>query len=348
MMSMKADSRMKSNKKAVCAIIGIIVVVFVGWFIWYSWKLYGQKQEAEARLAEAPFAIPADGEDDGIIEYQGEAYERNPSVKAILCIGVDTSGKMDTKTSGDGGQADGIFLAAHDVAAGNVKILMIPRDTMTPITLTDLSGNVLGKDRQHITLAYGYGDGKEQSCERLAEAVSELLSGLAIDHYLAMNTSMIAEMNDLVGGVTVTVDDEGLAQKDFALAKGSTVTLMGKQAEVFVRYRDIDVDNSAISRMTRQQQYIEGYFTAMKQQAARDNQIITKIINTIQREMITDMNKDQYMEMGLAVLENQETLAGGDILMIPGEAVTTELYDEFHHDPEGTLEMVLDLFYRKR
>lgn len=298
-------------------------------------------------MAAAPFEAPVD-DGDGTIEYQGEVYERDPSVKAILCIGVDSSGALEKKVTGDGGQADGLFLVAHDVARDYVRILMIPRDTMTPITLTDLSGNILGKTDHHITLAYGYGDGRELSCEWTAEAVSELLYGLRIDGYLAMNTSMIPVLNDMVGGVTVTVDIEGMERRDPELVKGATVTLQGKQADLFVRYRDIDIDNSAITRMSQQRQYMEHYFATVKQKAAKDDQLIIRLMNAIEADMITNMSKDQYMGIGLDMINSSQMLSGDDILTIPGEAVTTDMFDEFHHDPEGTLQMVLELFYRKR
>lgn len=346
-MKRKKNSHNESIKKKVYAIVAIVAVVISGWFCWYSWNLYQQKKETEAKISNAPFAASMTRE-EGLIAFQGDTYERRPTVKAILCIGVDSSGTMEKKVTGAGGQADGIFLIAHDVAADRVKILMIPRDTMTPITLTDLSGNVLGKDVQHITLAYGYGDGRELSCEWLAEAVSELLSGLKIDGYLAMNTSMISTLNDMVDGVTVRVPVDGMERIDPSFVKGAEVTLYGKQAERFVRFRDSAVDNSAITRMSQQKQYMEGFFTAVKQKAARDDRAITEIMNVIERDMVTNMPKDQYMDMGLSVLGSQESLSGDDILTIPGEAVTTERFDEFHHDPEGTLETVLDLFYRKR
>lgn len=125
---------------------------------------------------------------ENVIEYGGKKYRRNSYVKAILCIGVDRSGLGEKTTTGFGGQSDGLFLLAQDTARNTVKILMIPRDTLTRITLTDLSGNVLGKDVQHLTLAYAYGDGRELSCEYTVEAVSELLGGLTIDHYMAVDT----------------------------------------------------------------------------------------------------------------------------------------------------------------
>lgn len=347
MMNTRANGRKRPVKRKVYAGIAVVFALLLAWFGWCSLGLYRQKQAIEAQIAQSPFPVSTDN-GDGIIEFQGNVYKRNPSVKAILCIGVDSSGMMEGKVTGDGGQADGIFLIAHDVSTDRIKILMIPRDTMTPITLTDLSGNILGKDVNHITLAYGYGDGREQSCQWLSEAVSELLSGLKMDGYLAMNTSMIPKLNDLAGGVTVQIHVDGLEKRDPLLVKGATVTLNGKQAETFVRYRDIDIDNSAITRMSRQEQYMEGYFAAVKQNAAKDNQVITSIMDSIQSDMITNMPKDQYMEMGLAVLNSQQALTGEDILTIPGEAVTTERFDEFHYDPQGTLQMVLDLFYRKQ
>lgn len=342
----KNSYKTSAGKKIYAALSAVLVLVFLG-FAWHSWNLYQQKKETEAKLSASPFVLQ-ESEENGLISYQGDIYERRPAVKAILCIGVDSSGTMEKKVTGAGGQADGIFLVAHDVAAGRVKVLMIPRDTMTPITLTDLSGNVLGKDIQHITLAYGYGDGRELSCEWLSEAVSELLSGLEIDGYLAMNTSMISVLNDMVGGVTVTIEVDGMEQSDPAFVKGAEITLYGKQAERFVRFRDSQIDNSAITRMAQQKEYLQGYFMALRQKAAKDDRIITELMNAVEQDMITNMTKDQYLDMGLAVLEGQESLSGDDILTIPGKAVATERFDEFHHDPDGTLQMVLDLFYRKR
>ena len=346
-MNTKAGYRKKPVKRNVYGFCAVVLSIAAVWFGWYSWKLYQEKKATEARMAANPFEAQVD-DGDGIIEYQGSVYERNPSVKAILCIGVDSSGALEQKVTGDGGQADGLFVVAHDVARDYVRILMIPRDTMTPITLTDLSGNILGKTDHHITLAYGYGDGREKSCEWTAEAVSELLYGLRIDGYLAMNTTMIPVLNDMVGGVTVNVETDGMERRDPELVKGATVTLQGKQADIFVRYRDVNVDNSAVSRLAQQRQYMEKYFAVLKQQAARDDQLITRLMNTIEADMITNMPKDQYMGIGLDIINSSQTLAGDDILTIPGEAVTTERFDEFHHDPEGTLQMVLELFYRRR
>ena len=284
----------------------------------------------------------------GIIEIDGRKYRRNTAIRAILCIGVDTGGEMKVyHASGMAGQADGLFLVAQDMARDTVEILMIPRDTMTEITLLDLMGNELGKDVQHLTLAFGYGDGREKSCELLRDSVSELLCDLKIDGYIAMNTSTISLLNDEVGGVEVTVNEKGLDIRDPALTEGSTLRLNGGQAEIFVRYRDITKPQTAISRMARQKQYIKAYLDTAKTTAAKDKALITRLMNLVQEHMVTDMAKDQYLDMGLAVLNSQQSLEDSDFIMLPGEAVETELYDEYHPDPEAVKRTVVDLFYKE-
>ena len=281
------------------------------------------------------------------ISYGGKNYRRNTYVKAVLCMGVDRTGTMEEKTTtGFGGQADGIILIAHDTARNNLKLLMIPRDTMTPIILTDLSGNVLGKDTQHLTLAYAYGDGREKSCEYMAEAVSDLLGGIAIDHYLAADIDTISILNDFVGGVTVTVPSEGMEKANPAFVYGSTVTLRGEQAEKFVRYRDTGQDHSALYRMDRQQEYILRFADAVREQAKKDDGLVTRLFEEIQNYMVTDMEKAEYLKVAMSGLE-AEGLASDGIYTLPGQGVSTAKYDEFYPDEEGMKQVVLELFYRE-
>ena len=52
--------------------------------------------------------------------------------------------------------------------------------------------------------------------------------------------------------------------------------------------------------------------------------------------------------MGLAVINSQESLGDGDFLTVPGEAVETELFDEYHVDRERLIPVVLELFYLEK
>lgn len=341
----KKNTKMKALHlaEAVFLTVGLIFLVVYGAY------LYKQRKDSEALIAarepmetSESFLFKSDK-----VTRNGKTYKRNTYVKAILCMGVDRSGSMEEKkTTGSGGQADGIFLVAQDTARNTLKILMIPRDTMTKITLTDLSGNVLGKDTQHLTLAYAYGDGREKSCEYMAEAVSDLMGGLAIDHYLAADTDVIAIVNDLVGGVTVTVPSEGMEKADPSFIKGNQVTLHGKQAEKFVRYRDITEDHSALYRMNRQQEYMEQFFAAAQKESRKNSNFVSDVFDSITQYMVTDMEKAEYLKMAMDALESG-TLDGDSIYTLPGQGVTTPKYDEFYPDKEKLQDIVLELFYRE-
>lgn len=323
----------------VCAVAGSIITV----------RLYRQRKAIEREIASRDYSAMEsfDTFRSETVEYEGKTYRRNSYVKAILLMGVDRKGPMtDTTPYGQGGQADGVFLVAQDTVRNTLKMLMIPRDTMTLITLTDLQGNVLGKDLQHLTLAYGYGDGREVSCERMTEAVSELLGGMTIDHYLAADIDVITILNDSVGGVTVTVPIDGMEKKDPAFVKGATLTLQGDQAEAFVRYRDIGEDYSAIYRMDRQKQYITGFFKSIKQQSRKNSAIVTDIFDSIQDHMVTDMGKEEYLKVAMDALGGGD-LTDQDIYTVPGESRTTDLYDEFYADPDGLTVQILEMFYRE-
>ncbi|MCB6607751.1 LCP family protein [[Clostridium] symbiosum] len=321
------------------------------WFLWFSLDLYRQRQETEARIRERGNgeAIEVLGSAvENVLEYEGKKYRRNTAIRAILCIGVDTTGEMERyHVSGAAGQADGIFLVAQDMASDTVQILMIPRDTMTKITLFDYFGNELGKDVQHLTLAYAYGDGKEQSCELMTEAVSDLLYGLRVDGYFATNISTVEILNDEIGGVEILVEDGSLSEKYPEFVKGEKVLLKGKQAEHYIRYRDINQYQTALTRLERQKGYIKAYIETAKRRAEEDAQMIVRLMDDVEKYMITNMAKDQYMDMGLAVLNSPQIMDDGDFIFLPGEAARTELYEEFHPDEEKVKELVIRLFYKE-
>ena len=322
-----------------CAIAGTVITV----------RLYKQRKETEALIAAREYAKTEkfDRFRGSNVEYQGKNYRRNSYVKAILIMGVDRKGSMTESTTFTmGGQADGVFLVAQDTARNTLKILLIPRDTMTNITLTDIRGNVLGKDLQHLTLAYAYGDGRELSCERMTEAVSEFLGGMAIDHYLAADTDTITMLNDAVGGVTVTVPVDGLEKVDPAFVKGATITLKGAQAESFVRYRNIKEAHSAIYRMERHKRFITGFFQAIRQEATKNSTIVTDIFDEIQDYMVTDMGKEEYLKVAMDALSSGE-LKDEDIYTVPGESIMTEIYNEFYADKEELTPIILEMFYRE-
>lgn len=337
------------HRKALRIFAVVLCLVLAVVFGLVTVRLYRQRKVTEAEIAAREY-VESSGDLDpqsGTITYNGKTYRRSSYVKAILCMGVDREGAMtEPTTTGFGGQADALFLLAQDTARNTLKVLMIPRDTMTEITLTDLSGNVLGKNVQHLNLAYAYGDGREKSCEYTVEAVSELLGGLQIDYYMAADIEVINLLNDAVGGVTVTIPTEGMEKRDPAFVKGSTVTLQGKQAEAFVRYRDISEDHTALYRMDQQQEYMTQFFLTVKEQSKTNSRIVEDLFELVQDHMVTNMGKEIYLKVAMDALES-EGLSSESFYTVPGTGVTTDRYDEFYVDEEALMPVILELFFRE-
>ena len=369
---------LRKNRTALRSCGIAAAVIGTGLAVWYGVGMYQQRKAEEAMIAaryetqkenpeEALEELPKEeskGSDSGMqdgeeklfeentVFWNGKTYKRNTYVKAVLCMGVDRDGPMtETTLSGDGGQADGIFLLANDTARGSMKILLIPRDSMTEITKTDTSwtetnGAKLGEVVDHLSLSYAYGDGREKSCEYTKQAVSHLLMGLKIDSYMAADLEIIASLNDEVGGVTVTIPTMGMEQADPEFVFGQTVRLKGEQAERFVRFRDTERDNSAISRMEQQKLYISGFFQAVKEKSRTESNITEHLFEMSQDYMVTDMAKDEYLKLAINALEG-EGLTSASFKMAPGTGTATETYDEYYVEQEALVPILLDLFYRE-
>ena len=74
-----------------------------------------------------------------------------------------------------------------------------------------------------------------------------------------MDLSAIPQLNDAVGGVTLTCLED-MTDVDETWTEGAEITLHGKRAETYVRHRKTTIsdetqDNNA-PRMERQKQYI--------------------------------------------------------------------------------------------
>lgn len=369
---------LRKNRTALRSCGIAAAVIGTGLAVWYGVGMYQQRKAEEAMIAaryetqqeklEETLAEMAKEDqesadsgtqtgkemlfEENTVFWNGKTYKRNTYVKAVLCMGVDRDGPMtETTLSGDGGQADGIFLLANDTARGSMKILLIPRDSMTEITKTDISwtetnGAKLGEVVDHLSLSYAYGDGREKSCEYTKQAVSHLLMGLKIDSYMAADLEIIASLNDEVGGVTVTIPTMGMEQADPEFVFGQTVRLKGEQAERFVRFRDTERDNSAISRMEQQKLYISGFFQAVKEKSRTESNITEHLFEMSQDYMVTDMAKDEYLKLAINALEG-EGLTSASFKMAPGTGTATETYDEYYVDQEALVPILLDLFYRE-
>ncbi|MCD8331087.1 MAG: LCP family protein, partial [Oscillospiraceae bacterium] len=131
-------------------------------------------------------------------------------------------------------QADFSLLLRGEDGGQSCTALQRNRDNMTQITRLAVTGEEVGTYTGQLALAHTHGSGGEDSCENTVKAVSGLLYGVEIDHYMSMTMDAVAVVNDLAGGVTLTVLSD-MTSVDPDWTQGAQITLMGEQALLYVR-----------------------------------------------------------------------------------------------------------------
>ena len=278
-----------------------------------------------------------------IVEYKGETYKYNDHLSNYLFLGIDTRETVDTyQSQADAGQADAIFLVSMDRATEKIKVLFIPRDSMTRIETFNPYGQSLGETTDHLNIQYAFGDGKEKSCELMKTAVSNMLDGLPIQGYCSMNMDGISVITDFVGGIQLTIPDDSLADVNPEYKKGAVVDITGETAEQFVRYRDIDKTQSALVRQERQKTFLQALVQKAQEKAGEDAGFVTGLYDSVKSYTVTNMGNDIFAKL-LAASQNGIT----DTETVPGEGTHGENFDEYHIDEDALSDLIISMFYEK-
>lgn len=319
--------------------------IVLGLLIWSAALLAGcGKKEAPAE-AEEDVWEESDEAEEGTGDYrtviwQGSTYTYNDHLSNFLFLGVDTREKAETEVgNADAGQSDALYLLSWDRVENRITLISIPRDTITPIEVFDRNGDSLGVTENHISLAYGYGDGSFKSLELSKNAVSGLFYGLPIQGACAMSLDGIPEMLKSFGDITVTVPNDSLAEKYPEFRKGAEVTITPENAEIFLRSRDTDVSQSAIDRMERQQAFLDAFGNA----AAADPSKVTKLYEDLMTYLVTSISNDWFVKL-IDALSTDETV---ERWTVPGNGVEGEQFDEYHVDNTALYENIIETFYKK-
>lgn len=337
----KKTKQDRKRQKRTVILVGCLVgaALVVGCILYFLQER--ARQHREIGYADADAASQAAG---GTVVYNGVTYAPNDHLSNYLFLGVDSRASMGSGTAaapGNAGQADAIYLVSYDRVEKTRRVIAIPRDSMTEIETFSPDGTSLGFAKTHLSLQYAYGDGRAKSCRLMETAVSKLLLGVQMNGYVAVNLESIPYLTELVDYVDVTVPDDSLADVDPAFQKGATVRLTADNTEEFVRTRDIDVSQSAITRMNRQMAYITGYANRVRELQQEDSGTVTRIYEGLSSHMVTNMTSDIFLDLETA--ENT-----GEIETVPGEGQTGDAFDEYIVDQDQLYEMILKDFYNEK
>ncbi len=280
---------------------------------------------------------------DPKLEYGGKEYVLRENVETFLILGLDKFGDgVITNSYNNDRQADLLMLFVLDNSAKTYSIIHISRDTMVDMNILGVAGETVGTVNKQIALAHTYGNGQEISCRNTADAVSSLLLGMKITHYLSVTMDSVPVFNDLVGGVEVTVLDDFTGIDD-TLVKGDRVTLMGQQALTYVRNRFGLEDSSSAARMKRQQQYLLALHEKTMAAIEQDDEFILRAVMEISDSLVSDRTANQLQTM----MEKFSDYKFTGIQELEGQHTMGEAYIEFYPDANALKALVVQLFYQE-
>lgn len=278
------------------------------------------------------------------IEYEGESYELNSDIETVLIIGLDKFEEtVDETAYSNERQADFIMLFVLDNSKETCTALQINRDTMTDMNILGVAGMEIGTIKQQIALAHTYGNGQNVSCRNTAKAVSNLLSGMKVDHYVSITMDAVPLFNDMVGGVTLEVLDN-FGGIDDALTQGENVTLAGDQALTYVRSRYGMDDSTNGHRMIRQRQYLEALYNKTVERSKEEDSFVIDAVDNLSEYMVSDC----YVQDLKILFDKVTDFEYLGTKSIEGESVKGDRYIEFNPDEAALNRLVVDLFYSKK
>ena len=331
---------MRHNKKfaAAAALLCIVVLSAGGFFL-----LHSQKEQSRLHVTAGNSVDMKGGY--RTITWKDKEYQYNSLITTVLYAGLDSTDPLKaSETYSNKARADSISVVILDKKKKKKSILALNRDTMTEIRRYTRTGEDMGTYVSHLGYAYSYGDGGEVSCEDLKEAVENLL-GISIDEYAVTNQSSITSINDLVGGVTVTVPNDDLAAMYPELKKGAVVTLDDSNVKDFLQHRDTAADFSNEGRIERQQAYVTAYVDLLKNRLASEPDQLWQEIGQMNDYLQTSITKNKYLS--LARLLEKVSFTDADYYRPTGKDSAGELHDEFYVDEDALRQLVIDLFYEE-
>ncbi len=287
------------------------------------------------------------------IRYNGKVYEYNDKLMTFLVMGIDKKGEVTESTKGtDGGQADAIFLVVANPDEKKLSLIGINRDTMVDINAVDLYGqNTQATAYAQIAVQHGYGDGKELSCQLMETAVSNLFYQLPINGYVSINMDAIPELNDAVGGVSLTAIEDvytlenDVKKRKLLVSQGEQIELQGNDAYCYVRYRNKERFESARLRLARQKQYLQGFLNQAKIETKKNLTLPVSVYQELSKYMVTDITVDEISYLASEFVGYDMDSNG--IYTLEGETKMGEIHEEFYPDESSLVDLMIQVFYRE-
>lgn len=288
--------------------------------------------------------FPEQKTENTVYEYNGVEYVKNEDVESFLILGLDKfEDAINNDSYNNDQRADFLMLLVFDNSEKKFTAVHLNRDTMVNMNVLGVAGQKIGTVNKQLALAHTYGNGRDVSCRNTADAVSELLNGVKVNHYLSITMDAVPILNDLLGGIEVTVLDD-FSGIDDTLIKGETVTLHGDHALTYVRERYGLEDSSNSTRMVRQRQYMTAVYDKAMLKIENDDNFVIEASSKLADYIVSDRSVNQLQEIAKKLSQYKFT----EIETLEGDSVVKDGLMEFRPDADSIDKIVFELFYKKK
>ena len=282
-------------------------------------------------------AINNDTADDyHTIEYKGETYYYNTDIVTILLMGIDSKDGMQ-------GQNDHISLLMIDRKNKELKILSIPRETVTEVEIYNDNGEFLGISDTLLGLAYPNGVRAGKGALKTIEATQKILYNIPIVYYVVGNLNILPHLPEIVGDVDIILPDDSMAYLNPEWVEGYSFNVNSETIELFLRARDINDSFTNRTRTERQNLYLKWFFDNMNNDI--DSSILFNELIDIINDSETNISISEasaLYDIALQSLSNEQFA-----YTIEGRYATGLYYEEFYPNREELLSLIIELFYIK-
>ncbi|USG67146.1 LCP family protein [Brevibacillus ruminantium] len=284
---MKPVKEWRRQTKWLAALVALCLLgllAFAGSFVWSLYQTAADIYHPVERLPSVPRQLAVGAETAGAglsvpVSNQPEAQKEESKQKKIetfLLLGVDRE-----SNSPDRGRTDVILLVIYNQGSGKITLLSLPRDTYVEIA---------GKGKKDkVNHAYGYG-------VETTIATVENFMGVPVDHYVLANFDGFQKVIDLLGGITLDVDEHAALELELPAGERH---LSGEQALTFARFRgDREGD---FGRNARHQQVIKALVEQTR--SLRSPGKIKEILSVVGDDLRTDVALTEMISLATSLNE---------------------------------------------
>lgn len=277
------------------------------------------------------------------ITRNGIDYFPRQDITVVMVLGIDQYGPVvSSQFHRNEGAADSVMLLVFDETEKNCTVLYLNRDTMLDMDVLGLRGEYAGTAYGQLALAHTYGTGLADSCENVKNTLTKFLHGMTVDYYVSMHMDALPILNDAVGGVTVTVTDD-FSKVNPTITMGE-LTLQGDQVVDFVRTRKDVGDQKNVTRMQRQEAYVNGFLQALLVKKQEGSDFAVRLYDQIAPYVVTNCSPTTLSSM----LDRYNSFTLKEVLVPEGENRIEDGHYAFYADEEKLDALIVDLFYRAK